>query len=282
MRSLLQNMRQGPALAPTGTLLEPGKARFGFGLFDRGNRQIGDVKVALYVSRGLDETARGPYPVRWERIQVDDRFRSRQTAEDPDAATGYYVGELPFKRPGGYLVAAIGELGNQLVATTPLQVAVRDDFRVPDVGDRAVRVHTPTKKSVGGAIERIETRVPPDTMHEVDLVDSLDEGRPVLLLFSTPAFCQSRVCGPVTDVAEQVKSEYGDQVDFIHMEIYNDNDPKQQEGGLLGNIRPQVRAWHLLSEPIAFAIDSSGVIAARLEGAFNEAELSAAVRQALR
>ena len=58
----------------------------------------------------------------------------------------------------------------------------------------------------------------------------------MILLFATPALCKSRVCGPVTDVAEEVKAEYGDRADFIHMEIYKDNDPNK-------GLRPQVRAW---------------------------------------
>ena len=149
------------------------------------------------------------------------------------------------------------------------------DSDVPGVGDRAIRVHTPTRESVGGNLKSIETRVPPDTMHEVDLADALDRQRPVLLLFSTPAFCKSRVCGPVTDIAEQVKAEYEDRMDFIHMEIYEDND-------LSKGPRPQFEAWHLPGEPFAFAIDSEGIIAERLEGAFSAAELTAAVRKALR
>ena len=71
---------------------------------------------------------------------------------------------------------------------------------------------------------------------------------PIVLLFATPQFCQSRVCGPVVDVAEQVKQLYGDKAAFIHMEIYNDNDPSK-------GVRPQVRAFHLPSEPWLFAID---------------------------
>ena len=67
-------------------------------------------------------------------------------------------------------------------------------------------------------------------------------------MFATPKFCQSRVCGPVVDVAEQVKQLYGDKAAFIHMEIYNDNNPSK-------GVRPQVRAFHLPSEPWLFAID---------------------------
>ena len=80
-------------------------------------------------------------------------------------------------------------------------------------------------------------------------------------MFATPQFCQSRVCGPVVDVAEQVKEIYGDKAEFIHMEIFNDNDPARR-------VRPQVRAFRLPSEPWLFAIDRQGTIQAEIEGAF--------------
>ncbi len=275
LRALLQNLRQGPDLAQAVRVLEPGANRFAFGLFDRGNRQIADLEVGLYWARGLDETVHGPFGVSFQRIGTDARYRSRQTVEDEDAARAIYVSDLRFPDPGGYLVTAVAKLGKQLVATSPSQVTVSGDRDLPGPGDKAIRVHTPTRDSVGGDIERIETRIPPDTMHEVDLADALDEGRPVLLLFATPALCESRVCAPVTDVAEQVKAEYGDNVDFIHMEIYRDNDLKK-------GTTPQVRAWHLPGEPFAFAIDSKGTVVERLDGAFSPAELTEAVRKALR
>ena len=105
-----------------------------------------------------------------------------------------------------------------------------------------------------------------------------------MLLFATPALCQSRVCGPVTDVAEQVKSEFGNRADFIHMEIYQDNDPNK-------GVRPQVSQWGLCSkqgksfvcnEPFLFTVDKRGRVVAQLQGAFSVSELEAAVRRALR
>jgi len=44
---LIGNMQQGPALAPAVQLLTPGDNRFGFGLFDRDRRQIGELEVVL-------------------------------------------------------------------------------------------------------------------------------------------------------------------------------------------------------------------------------------------
>jgi hypothetical protein len=111
-------------------------------------------------------------------------------------------------------------------------------------------------------------------MHNVDLVDALRRHRPVVLLFATPALCESRVCGPVTDIAEEVKSEYGDRADFIHMEIYKDNDPNK-------GYRPQVKRWGLRAEPFLFTINRRGVVVSRIQGAFSASELKAAVRKAL-
>jgi hypothetical protein len=111
-------------------------------------------------------------------------------------------------------------------------------------------------------------------MHEVDFADALDDGRPAVLLFSTPALCVSRVCGPVTDVAEQVR-EQTDGVDFVHMEVYRENDPNK-------GYNPQLRAWRLRSEPFLFAVNRRGRVVDRLEGAFTVGELESAAAKAKR
>ena len=98
--------------------------------------------------------------------------------------------------------------------------------------------------------------------------------KPIVLVFATPRLCQSRVCGPVVDVAEQLKAEYGDQAEFIHMEIFRDND-------LNKGFRPQVAAWRLPTEPWVFTIDKEGKVAARLEGAYSARELDDAIQKAL-
>jgi hypothetical protein len=202
-------------------------------------------------------------------------FRSESSASDPDSARSVYVTEIDFDRAGAYEMLALVRLDDRLVAAASAvpQMEVVADGPVPSVGDRPPAISTPTEASAGG-LETIETRVPPDSMHEVDYADVVGK-RPVVLLFATPALCQSRVCGPVVDVAEQVRSEHEGEAAFIHMEIFKDN---QVENGY----RPQVRAWSLPSEPWAFALDRQGRVAARLEGAFSVEELEAAVKAAVR
>ncbi len=145
--------------------------------------------------------------------------------------------------------------------------------KIPRPGQPAPKIHTPTPADVGGDLAKITTRIPPDTQNRVDYADALGK-EPILLLFATPQFCQSRVCGPVVDVAEQAKQEYEDEAAFIHMEIYNDNDPSK-------STRPQVRAFHLPSEPWLFAIDRQGRISSVVEGAFGLEAMTAAVKKAV-
>jgi hypothetical protein len=137
--------------------------------------------------------------------------------------------------------------------------------------------------SVGGDVSKIDTRTPPDSMHDVNFADVVGK-KPIILLFATPALCQSRVCGPVVDIAEELKSEHKGEAAFIHMEIYNGN--KIGQGCLDGTrqqsqcFRPQVLAYHLPTEPWAFAIDKHGKIVDRLEGAFSKSELETALKLA--
>jgi hypothetical protein len=108
-------------------------------------------------------------------------------------------------------------------------------------------------------------------MHSDDFADVVGK-KPVVLLFATPALCQSRVCGPVTDIEEQVKQEFGDRVAFIHQEVYNNNQ-------INDGVRPQLRSYGLQTEPWLFVIDRSGKVSSVLQGPFSVQELEAAVQK---
>jgi hypothetical protein len=269
---LRKGLGPGPVLAPSVALLEPGMNRVGFGLFDRARKQIVDAPAALYVAPVKGGPVRGPFPARYESLEVKPQFESEGVKADPDAATSVYVANVRFPRPGDYEVLGVVELDDNLAAAERVAVRVVKDGPVPEAGEPAIDIHTPTEADVGGDLAQIDTRVPPDTQHEVDFADALGQ-KPIVLLFATPALCQSRVCGPVVDIAEQVKSSYGADADFIHMEIYNDNEVDK-------GFREQVVKWHLPTEPWVFTIDRDGKVAARIEGAFSARELEAAIAKA--
>ena len=115
---------------------------------------------------------------------------------------------------------------------------------MPKVGERPPKIHTLTAADVGNDLEKIDTRVPPDQMHKVDFAEVLGK-KPIVLVFATPALCQSRVCGPVVDVAQQVADKYEPKADFIHQEVYVDNEIEQGDPAPAEGVRPADRAVDL-------------------------------------
>jgi hypothetical protein len=279
LRELLTSLGSGPVLAPSGQEFRTGSERFGFALFRKDRSQITNASVAVYVAPAGGGPAKGPYLARYESMSVPPQFQSRQTATDPNAAKSIYTARIPFPKPGRWEVLGIARQGKKLVAATlpsaGIVVKKAADDPIPAVGTAPPRIHTPTVTDVGGDIASIDTRLPPSSMHDVDFADVLRK-KPVVLLFATPQLCQSRVCGPVVDLAEQVKAKpESSDVAFIHMEVYRDN--RIDKG-----IRPQMAAFHLLSEPWLFTFDRAGMVAARIEGGFSERELDDAIAKAKR
>jgi hypothetical protein len=262
---------RGPVLAPSVSIVHKGRNRFGFGLFDTARKGITGAQVALYTGRRDGSGLRGPYVARSESLAVKPQFESQTVAADPDAAKAVYVADLPFKRNGQQGVVAMVKLDGRVLISNgaPVDVTKRGSGP-PDVGDKAISVHTKTLTDVGGDANQLDTRRPvAKDLLQNDLSDVLGK-KPVVITFATPLLCQSRVCGPVVDVVEQVKASAPKGVAFIHQEVYTDN---QVNKGL----RPQLVAWKLQTEPWTFVIDRRGVISTRFEGAFSVGELQRAV-----
>ncbi len=300
LRQVLKAATGGPSelvVSPAASAFYRGENRYPFGVFERDRTQVPDAEIALYFAKGptptpkskagaqgkapgakaaaqaLDEPAVGPFPASIETLATEPAFRAKTTVEDPDAASVVYVTEVDFPSDGEWRVAALIREGGELKGTLLPSAVVGQFARIPRPGQRAPAIHTPTAADAGGDLSKITTRIPPDTQNEVDYADALGK-EPILLLFATPQFCQSRVCGPVVDVAEQLKREYGDKAAFIHMEIYKDNDPSK-------GVRSQVRAFHLPSEPWLFAIDRDGVVSSATEGAFGLEHMTEVVKKAV-
>lgn len=258
-------------VSPALQTVDVGVNRIAFGAFTLGGDQVDDADIALYFASGPNGQAKGPYPARVESLRTPPAFRAKTTADDPGAATSVYVvPRVEIKKRGELAMLAVVRRNGQLKATRPASLFVGKFDDIPDVGDPAPRIHTPTAGEVK-EISEIDTRVPPDSMHGSDFADVLGR-EPILLIFATPALCQSRICGPAVDIVEEVRSRIGDHAAFIHMEVFKDNDPNK-------GTRPQLQAFHLETEPWVFIIDRHGQIAGRFEGAFGADELTRAMEK---
>jgi hypothetical protein len=256
--------------AATGTFT-PGTRRFAFAL----NASSGGfiyAPTALYIAKSPRSPATGPFLAPADPMTVPQQYRSKQNT-GPGGIKAIYAADLPLPHKGTYTVLALTRTPQGLLGA-PGEVAVAASSPIPDVGQRPPAINTDTTATVGGNTALLTTRVPPDDMHSVSFKDVLGK-RPVALLFSTPQLCLSKVCGPVTDIAVQLQQRFGSRITFIHQEVYVANQPSK-------GLRPQLKAFHLQTEPWLFTVNRHGVIAARLEGSFGVNAFTQAIEAALR
>jgi len=272
-RSLQQLASSLPAIKVglATSVFTPGRNRLAFGMLDQTNTFVYG-RSGVYVARRPGGRAIGPFPAPADPLLVDPAFRSRGAATADSEIAAIYEARVDLPRPGRwYVLAVTRSQGRTFGAATEIEVTERDP--VVSVGERAPRVETDTLASAGGDIESIDTRVPPTDMHETSFRAVAGE-RPVALLFATPRLCQTRVCGPVVDIAAQMKAEYGDRMEFIHQEVYVDNEVTK-------GLRPPLEAFGLRTEPWLFTVGADGRVAARLEGSFGTDAFRRAIEAAL-
>ncbi len=273
LQALADQIGGGTELGLAGSVFVAGRRnRVAFGVIDE-NAGFVYGKTAVYVARSPDAPAKGPYVAPADVLVTDPPYRSQQAATEADPFAAVYAAQVPLARPGSYSVLAVTLVGGRPVAA-PSQMKVVSAARdkVPDVGEQAPKVQTDTIASAGGDAEAIDTRRPTSDMHGD--FSKLVGTKPVALLFATPQLCQSRVCGPVVDEALQLRASYGDDVDFIHQEVYADNDPNK-------GLRKPLQEFNLASEPWLFVVAKDGRITARLEGSFGLDAFEQALKTAL-
>jgi hypothetical protein len=256
--------------AATGSFT-PGTRRYAFALTTKSGAFV-YAPTALYISKTPSSPAKGPYLAPADPLTVAPQNRSKQNT-GPGGIQAIYASNVPLPRAGTYTILALTQTPKGLTGA-PGEIAVAPSSPIPQVGQHAPRIATDTLASTHGKVGLLTTRTPPESMHSVSLDQVLGK-RPVALLFSTPELCTSKVCGPVTDIAVQLQHQYGNKITFIHQEVYVDNDPTK-------GLRPQLKAFHLQTEPWLFTINRQGVITSRLEGSFGVNAVTQALQSALK
>jgi len=243
---------------------QAGDVRYSFLVVDGQGRAHFSDRARVWVARGLRQKPFLQAAARLERISVPG---SRYQADAPEL----FVVELALPQPGRYWVVAEPEGGTKIQGLGQLDVRTRP--RAPGVGDEAPASDTPTLRSAKGDVQALTTRVPPDLdLLRYSVAESLRDRVPFVVSFATPAYCQSRTCGPVVDIVEAVGKRLGTTpVRFIHVEIYAGNDPAKGQNRW-------VRQWRLPTEPWTFLVGRDGRIKRRIEGAFSPANLEAALK----
>jgi len=225
--------------------------RFAFGLTTLDNVPLKNARALVHVRTMEGKEIGGPYPALFH--------------DEGGSPLGLYVARIDLPEAGTY--EAQVEAGDAK-GTVVISVIAPEESTVPVPGGPAVAVATPTTAADLG-VRAICTNNPPCPMHAESLDAALRAGRPVALLFATPAYCASALCAPAVDTLQEVRDsrDWGD-VEFIHVEIFSD------EGQ---TVLQAVTDWGLRSEPWFFAIDRDGVVSDRVDGPMIASELTAMI-----
>jgi len=259
-----------------------GANRFAFGLLKDG-KLLADARVTVRVYALQNEDARlvAETPARYHALEVISQGKHVHIHPDGSrhvhgAATdvqGIYVGQVTFARPGAWGVEVLAQLGDGRAQGARLSVDVLPVSRTPMPGTLAPRSRNLIAADVID-LRTIDSSEPPDPrLHQTRIADAIAQGKPQVIVFATPRYCTSRVCGPVVDVVRTLIPTYSDRVVFIHQEIW--------EAGSLQRFSPTVEEWNLRSEPWIFVVDGGGIVRARFEGLTTRRELEAALRRVL-
>lgn len=259
-----------------------GQNRFALGILDNGTRlplPDAQVRFRFFTLVGNQGTLRSEADARFVAPARDADIPQVQQHRHPDgslhphanvaADVGVYVAQVQFDQPGQWGVettfrAKDGREGKINAAFEVLAQPV-----TPAIGSPAPRTRNPTASSVQD-LSQISSGIDPDpALYQTTVADAIAAGKPALVGFITPGFCESQFCGPVYELVRKLLPKYKDKAAIIHIEPF-----KEPANHVLSDAATE---WRLKSEPIIFIVDRTGKIAAKFEGPVGLAELDEAM-----
>jgi len=144
----------------------------------------------------------------------------------------------------------------------PFEVNAIPEGLIP--GEAAPRAASPTPTDPLD-VDPICTRAPGCGLHTKSLAQVVGTGKPVAIMFATPAHCESQYCQPVLDLLLDLREEFRDRVDLVHVEIYRSDTSRE--------LVPTLEPWEILTEPWLYGVDGAGTITERLGGAFDRSQV---------
>lgn len=186
--------------------------------------------------------------------------------QDDNLPAGLFVAHVSFDQAGHWGALVTIKRQGRAPTQEKLDFDVLTRGSAPMIGDPAPASKNLTSKDVKD-LNTICSARPNDDMHDMTIADAIKSGKPTVILFATPGFCETATCGPDLEVAQKLEDKYRGKANFIHIETPADhpNAPQAQ--------RPTVDQWGLHTEPWIFFVDKDGKIANRFEGGLTFQEL---------
>ena len=204
---------------------------------------------------------------------------TRPSLTPPSQARGVYqLDDVTFPSAGQWQAQlSFAASGQPINLTDTFEVA--DKPALPAPGQAAIPSKNLTMASKGVRPESIDSRaqdgakVPDPELHQATIAAAVAEGRTALVLFATPVYCTSRFCGPTTDELEQLARTGPQEVDYIHVEIWNEHTQNKQV------LNTAAADWlyrnNNLTEPWLYLIGPDGKIVDRWSPLFDPVEVKA-------
>jgi hypothetical protein len=246
------------------TDLAVGENRILFGVIDREGMPVPGVssEVGAYFLVPSEETR-----------ELKDSATARFVAW-PTAVGSVFVADVDLDAPGAY------EIDVNFTSNAGMPIFAQASFIVNEVPSTPA-IGSPAPASVthtaGDAedISHITSSVEPDLdLYELSIHEALEQNKPLVVVFATPAFCVSATCGPQVGELTKVKESVGDQANYIHIEVFEGARPA---GGLVA----AVDEWGLPTEPWTFIVNSQGLVQAKFEQFTTAEEIEARLLEIL-
>jgi hypothetical protein len=201
-----------------------------------------------------------------------------------DALTGVYRVSVDLDAEGFWGVSVTADLVDVGRVEGRAVFRVLAATEVIDVGEPApptpnivradVEAGRASPQSLDSRLRTVEERDRAAVLHSTRVDESLAAGRPVLIAISTPVYCVSLVCGPLTDHLADVAERFSDRADFVHIEVWEDFEQQR--------LSPAAAVWIQTgtggNEPWVFLVDATGTVIARWDNVIDPVELEAALR----
>lgn len=200
----------------------------------------------------------------------------------PSEARGVYEASgVTFDRAGFWRVDVRVDVEGLGPQSATASFTVAEEPALPAPGDPAPATENLTLASKGVPEAAIDSRavtdgkIPDPELHRWTIARAIAQHRPALVVFSTPVYCVSRFCGPVTDMVQDLAHRYRDRAVFIHVEIWKDYEAQQLNDAATQWLRMPNGD---LTEPWLFLIGPDGKILDRWNALWSEDEVAAALQ----
>ncbi len=241
---------------------------------------VGEPRISFAIFDG-EAAAADVTGVRISAVELgEDLSATDQLPAWSGEATGYADYEVPYwvfypqiENPGYWGMIAEITRADGSTTRSDFVVEVQPASQSPAVGAVAPASANRTLATEPDISLLSSANDPDPAFYQFTVADAIATGRPTVVGFLTPAFCQTKWCAPVLDSLEVARDETADAVNFIHIEVYDDFQKL--------TLTKEMAEWGLQTEPWVFVLDGDGQVVARFSGPLSPEELLAALRPLL-